>query len=158
MQPSTGGAGAFHPIDFEQLLFRPHLGRSEFRGRLVQENAGLVVPSPQMATEPAHRFFREINENRFNADFNGSTLVIQISAAVKIVFINDRPTEKALGPENEVQSLAHGRLSNIVSADEQSVPGEIYTALRDAPEICNLQPPNAHFIPAPRLAPLFFKM
>jgi hypothetical protein len=55
----------------------------------VYKGSGLIVPSTEVRTEPPIRFLRELDEDGFDADFNGCTFLIQIAAAVKVVFIDD---------------------------------------------------------------------
>src|SRR5690349_14337928 len=62
----------------------------------VDEGAGLIVPPPQVTAEPAGCLFGEIDQNSLNADFDGSSVCRQISAAVEVVLIYNWSTKKPL--------------------------------------------------------------
>ncbi len=113
---------------------------------LVYEGARMIVPATQMTAEPPRCLLRQIDEDRFYANFDGGAVLIQISAAVEVVLVNDRPAKKPLGPEDEVKRLAHGRLSNIVSSYQERMAGKIDTSLRHTSKVCKFQSPNTHLL------------
>jgi hypothetical protein len=60
-----------------------------------------------VAPKAPQGFLGEINQNRFNADFDRYAIRIQVSAAVKIVLVNDRSPEDPFGAEDKVESFAY---------------------------------------------------
>src|SRR5690606_9770730 len=49
--------------------------------------------------------------------------------------------------KDEVECLADGRFSDVVAAHKKRVAAKIYAPLRDASEIADFQPSNAHMSP-----------
>lgn len=88
-----------------------------------------------MTMEAKFSLLWKIDENRFDADFDWFFLVIKISAAMEIVFVDDRPPIKALRPQNEIKGLAHSRFSDVVSTDQKCVPCQVHNAAGHTSEI-----------------------
>ena len=70
--------------------------------RFIDERAGRIVPASEMPVKSAFGFFRKINEDRFQANFDRLLVFVEVLAAMEIVFVHDRAAAETLRSENKV--------------------------------------------------------
>src|SRR5271166_5029237 len=107
-----------------------------------------------MPVESPLRFLRQIRQDRFQPDVDRLAASIEIAPAMEIVLVHHRTPVLALRPQNEIQRLADGGLSDVVAAHKQRVTREVHNAFGHTPEVSNFQTPDLHefrWLPVPPL-------
>jgi hypothetical protein len=54
---------------------------------------------------------------------------------VEVVLVNNRSSKKPLGSQDEIEGLAHGRLTDIVSPDQKCVAAKVDFAMCNTAKI-----------------------
>ena len=65
---------------------------------------------------------RKISQHRLDANLDWLLLIVEIAAAMKVVFVDDGPSIEPFRPQHEVEGLANRRFADVVSADQKCVP------------------------------------
>jgi len=120
------------------------IARGKIAFVLIRKAPFMIVPSPQMAVKATLRFLLEIEQERFDADFDRCFFVVEIAPLAKIMLTDHRAAVQALRTQNEIERLAHCRFTGVVTTGKQCVPGEINNTFGNAAKVLNSEPPDAY--------------
>jgi hypothetical protein len=97
-----------------------------------------------VSPKPSLSFLGNFDQYGFDPNLDRVLVPVEIATAMEVMLVDDGPAEQPLWTEHKVECFAHGRFTDIVAANQQSMRCEIDHAFGNTSKVRNFEPPNAH--------------